>query len=591
MWARRRCRLRSGRAVLWHKAPALCIRAKLGRPSFARMDKPEAYPTRLVAAVLLLSGAFLVRGELEPWVQHIPSGPAIAALFRGVPMPGGTVPILLPPAETRPALTNLISSAPRNAMLYRLRGQAAEVALDFAAAEADWKSYAQHAADSYAAQIELADFYHRSPRPREEMATLSAATAVKDDPLQPATAQRGWHAFERMAAVAEHEALPESVAEPAFRAWVARYRNEPAAWQKLIEHLAAHQQYAAAEAEIANYGRTFHDAFEPVRMRAALEIHRGAADTALALYDRAFQPLWPEEMWSSYFKLLEEQGQLREFAGRARTALASNPADLNATARLFHYFRAQNNIPAARRALLEYRIAKESGRQPWTADELQTLAQLFEWLPDVNEAARLYYALYSVPPAGGAQAERALYGLANLLLTAPEQPIQFGSGDLSFYKDIATLDASPGFLNGMLSLLLNWTGPRSQYQMQNEKSGVYFHRAAAAQLVALLEQRFPKSLYRAPLRAALISAYGAYGDDTNVIRAGREYLTAFPAGAGRVNVAMQVSDALARGGRNNEEFALYDQLLRELATKASGVPVGTNPISAENVDEQRPPPS
>ena len=45
---------------------------------------------------------------------------------------------------------------------------------------------------------------------------------------------------------------------------------------------------------------------------------------------------------------------------------------------------------------------------------------------------RLYYALYSVPPANGPQAERALHGLANLLLTAPDEPIQFGSGDLSF---------------------------------------------------------------------------------------------------------------------------------------------------------------
>jgi Tfp pilus assembly protein PilF len=529
----------------------------------------------------MVSGVFLIRAELGPWVQHIPSGPAIAAFFRGVPMPGGTVPILLPPAETRPALTSLLSRVPGDAMLYRLRAQEGEAALDFAAAEADWKSYTLHASDTYAAQIELADFYHRRIRPHDELATLSAAAAAKDDPLQAATAQRGWRAFERMAAVAEREALPESVAEPVFRARVARYPKEPAAWRKLIEHLAAHQQFAAAETEIAAYASTFHDAFEPVRMRAALEMHRGHADAALALYDRAFQPLWPEEMRASYFKLLEEQGQLREFAGRARAALASNPADLDAAARLFHYFRAQNNIPAARRALLEYRIAKESGRQPWTSDELQTLARLFEWLPDVNEAARLYYALYSVPPASGAQAEHALYGLANLLLTAPEQPIQFGSGDLSFYKDIATLDPSPGFLNGILSLLLNWTGPRSQYQIQNEKSGVYFHRAAAAQLVALLEQRFPKSEYRAPLRAALISAYGAYGDDVSVIRAGREYLAAFPAGAARVNVAMQISDALARGGRNTEEFALYDQLLRDLAAKASGVPVGTNPATAE----------
>jgi tetratricopeptide (TPR) repeat protein len=506
-------------------------------------------------------------------------------------MPGGTVPILLPPAESRPALTKLISSAPGDSMLYRLRAQEAEVALDFAAAEADWKAYAGRATNRYAAQIELADFYHRRIRPRAELAALTAAAAAPDDPLNPATVQRGWRAFERMAGVARQEALPEPVAEPVFRAWVTRYPKEPAAWRELIEYLAANRQFAAAEAEIARYGRSFHDNLEPVRMRADLEVRRGNTIAALAIYDRAFQPLWPEGMRSGYFKLLEQAGQLREFAGRARTALAANPTDLDATARRFHYFRSQNNIPAARRALLEYRIAKESGGQPWTADQLQTLAQLFEWLPDVNEAARLYYALYSVPPAGGAQAERGLYSLANLLLTAPDQPIQFGSGDLSFYKDIATVDPSPGFLNGILSLLLNGTGPRWEYQRQNEKSVAYFHRAAAAQLTALLERQFPRSAYRAGLRAGLVSAYAAYGDDPSVIRAGREYLAAFPAGAARVPVAMQVSDALARANRTNEEFALYDQLLRELAVKAAGVPIGSNSASAdqpENPDTASP---
>ncbi|MGP8245668.1 MAG: hypothetical protein ACLQVN_14265 [Bryobacteraceae bacterium] len=232
-------------------------------------------------------------------------------------------------------------------------------------------------------------------------------------------------------------------------------------------------------------------------------------------------------------------------------------------------------------------MATESGRQPWTAGELETVAQLFERLPDANEAARLYYALYSVPPAGGAQAERALYRLANLLLTAPDQPIQFGAGDLSFYKDIATVDSSPGFLNGILSLLLNSAEPRSEYRNQNEKSGAYFHRAAAARLVTLLERQFPQSAYRAPLRAELVAAYGAYGDDASVIRAGRAYLAAFAAGDARVPVAMQIADALARTGRANEEFALYGQLLRELAAKASGVPIGLGAASAaqpENAD-------
>jgi Tfp pilus assembly protein PilF len=528
----------------------------------------------LALAALVVLGGVALRAQLEKWVQHTPSGAAMGALVRSVAMPGGAVPVLRPPADSRAELTSLIAAAPQDAPLYKLRAQEAELALDFAAAEADWKTYAGRVPDATQGQIELADFYHRRMRSADELAALGAAANAKDDPLLGGTAQRGWRAFERMAA------LPEA-AEPVFRAWVARYPKEPGAWSRLIQYLSAHKQYAAAEAEIANYGREFSDEAATVRMRAELELQRGNRDAALAIYDRALQPLSPEAMRASYFQLLEQEGQLREFAGRARTALAANPSDLEATARLYHYFKSQNNGAAARRALLEYRIAKESGRQPWTADELRTMAQLFEWLPDVNEAARMYYALYSAPGASAAQAERALYGLANLLLTAPEQPIQFGSGDLSFYKDIATLDSSPGFLNGILSLLLNWTGPRGEYQRQNEKSAAYFHRAAAAQLVALLERRFPQSSYRTPLRASLISAYGAYGDDDSVIRAGREYLAAFPTSESRVAVAMQVSDALARSGRSAEEFALYDQMLRELAAKASGVPLGAGELTVQ----------
>jgi len=530
-----------------------------------------------MVAALLACGAILIHGQLDPWIQHIPTGLRIEALFRTVQMPGGPVAILRPPSEARPALTGLIGNDPRDAALYRLRAQEAEVALDFAAAEADWKTYAQTAQDRYVAQLELADFYHRRARPRDELAALMGATSTKDDPLLPAESQPAWRAFVRMASVTSQEDLPNAASDPVFRAWVGRYPKQRAAWLALIDHLTAHREFAAAEIEIAAFGRTFHDALEPVRMRAALAERRGNVTEAIGIYDRAFQPLWPDDMRASYFKLLEQEGQLREFAGRARTALASNPADLNATARLFHYFRSRNNLPAARRALLEYRIAKESGQQPWTADELETAARLFEWLPDVNEAARLYYALYSVPRANGAQAERALYGLANLLLTSPDQPIQFGSGDLSLYRDIAALDSSPGFLNGILSLLFNSTGPRWQYEQQNEKSAAYFHRAAATRLVTLLEQRFPRSQYREPLRAALVSAYGSYGDDSNVISAGRAYLATFPQGGARVTVAMQVADALARANRTAGEFALYDQMLRELARNAAGVPIGSNP--------------
>lgn len=533
---------------------------------------------RIVAATALAAcGAFLLRAELPRWAQHTEIGPVFVALFRNAAMPGGPVSILRPPAEARPALTRLIASTSDSAALYRLRAQEAELALDFPAAEGDWKAYVAHAHDRYAADLELADFYQRRGRPSDEITALMAAAKGSDDPLLPATAQRGWHAFERMAATVREDSLPAMVADPVWRAWVARYPKEPLAWRALIGHLSAVHQYAAAEAEIVAYERNFHDDLEPVRLRAELELQRGNASAALAIYDRAFRPLWPSEIRASYFQLLADRGKLRDFSGRARAAVAANPADLDATARLFHYYRSQNNPVAARRALLEFRLAKESGRSPWTPDELATAAQLFEWLPDVNEAARLYYALYSAPASGAAQQEQALAGLANLLLTASDQPIQFGSGDLSFYKDIAAVDPSPSFLNGILSLILNGSGIRWEYRNQNAKSAAYFHRAAGVRLVALLDQRYPRSTRRDPLHAAVVAAYAAYGDDVSVIRAGREYLTGFPHGESRTPVALQVSDALARTGRLDEELALYDQLLRELAGEAGNVPIGSVP--------------
>src|SRR5208337_5389210 len=106
--------------------------------------------------------------------------------------------------------------------------------------------------------------------------------------------------------------------------------------------------------------------------------------------------------------------------------------------------------------------------------------------------------------------EQALSGLASLLLTNAGQPIRYGSADLSFYKDIATMDRSPGFLNGILSLILNGTGPRWEYAKQNTASTAYFHCAAAEELVELLDKRFPQSASRDSLHAQVIRSYAVY---------------------------------------------------------------------------------
>src|ERR1035441_9937523 len=59
----------------WHQAPALCIRAQLGRPRLPQMDKPEANPTVAILAPLLLvlgaaavlMGVYFVRVSGSPF--------------------------------------------------------------------------------------------------------------------------------------------------------------------------------------------------------------------------------------------------------------------------------------------------------------------------------------------------------------------------------------------------------------------------------------------------------------------------------------------------------------------------------------------
>ncbi len=110
------------------------------------------------------------------------------------------------------------------------------------------------------------------------------------------------------------------------------------------------------------------------------------------------------------------------------------------------------------------------------------------------EAARYNFALSSTPGAlanGEPAAQAGLAALTDILLSAPEQPLALGAGNLTLYRDIATLDQGPGYWNGILSLWLNGTSPASEYQAETDKAQSYFHRAKAAELLAELDAKFP----------------------------------------------------------------------------------------------------
>jgi tetratricopeptide (TPR) repeat protein/Flp pilus assembly protein TadD len=572
-------------------APSFAAPKSAGAPSFPRFVR-KGWELKAEGAVngrkgwelkaLLLLGCFAAaltaaRAAMPEWAQNIEFHSLVeAAIFRSVSLPGGPVTIKRPPAETVPALADLMKQHPRQSDLYSLKALEEEQKLDFTAAEADWKLYLQNAADKFSAQMALADFYHRRHRPQDEINALSQAARMASpaaEKLTAASEQRSWQAFERIFRVMEAQVMPVSLGTEQFNAWIARYPGEQSLYSRYFEYLLRYKDFKAANDLIAKYtGKFPGDEVFPTRARALLAYKQGSVREGLAIYEKNFQPLWPPELVKNYFDLLRETRSLRSFLDQQHAALGRNPDDLNAAARIFYYYQQQGDLAAAQQALTGYRVKKDARKAAWTPQELYTFARLLDAVHLYPEAARYYFALYNAPGAGSP--EKALAGLANILLVAPEQPVRFGSGDLSMYKDIAAMDAGPGYLNGILSLLLNTTSPGAHYSEEQQRAVPYFHRSRAAELVALFDKRFPGSQERPGLHARLIEAYANYGEDAAVLSAGNDFLNAFPAAPQRNQVALLMADSYARTGNTKGEFAIYDNLLQELARQADGVPLG-----------------
>jgi len=518
------------------------------------------------------------------WMQHIVGASSVeAALYRAMQLPAVEALYPRPPQEAAGQLAQLIATNPGNAELYQLRARAEGQALDEAAAESDWKLYVAHAADPIAARMELADFYERRLMAPQEIAVLgevAAAPAMASETYVAPTEQRSWMAFERMLGTIYQQGMPAAQTEATFNAFIARYPDQPALYAAFLEFRLEQQDWVGAQALIGRYGRQFpQDHVFPIRAQALLEFRRGNIDAALAVYDRAFQPLWPTELVQSYFALLDQAHRQRAFVAAAREQLAAH-ADgaeaLNALARIFYYDEQAGRSSSAQQTLDAFRIARDARGGAWTAEDLWTLAALSHANRNYAEAARYDYALAATGgsvPNGEACAQAGLAGLVTILLEAPEQPLAIGAQNLTLYRDIATLDQGPGYWNGILSLWLNGERAQSEYQSETSRAQSYFHRAKAAELLDELDKRFPGAPERPALHAQLIHALAQYGEPAAVVSAGRGFLAAFPAAPERVEVASLMADAYARENDTADEFALYESQLNELAAKTAGLPL------------------
>jgi len=381
-------------------------------------------------------GAFAL--AIAGWIRNIESASGMeAAFFRMMSLPGGAVPFRRPPSETRPALTELIKSQPRNIDLYSLRALEDEQQLDFTAAESDWKTYAVNSSDKVNAEVALADFYHRRLRPGDEIKTLSlvaTAAPIAAETLTPLSQQQSWGAFERIFKIIQDQGLSKDNSIAQYRAWITRYPQESSLYARFLQFLVAQKEYATASQLIASYNKQFPgDQVFPVKAKAMVEYREGSVREGLVVYEQSFQPLWDPELVKSYFDLLRETQSLRKFLDQARAAQNANPEDLNAMARIFYYYQQQGKLDGARQAVADFGLHKEVSKSAWTSRELYICARLLEDIHFYPESARYYFALYNSKGSDNAQVQ-AIAGLADILLTAPETPVRFGSGDVPRHR-------------------------------------------------------------------------------------------------------------------------------------------------------------
>ena len=128
----------------------------------------------------------------------------------------------------------------------------------------------------------------------------------------------------------------------------------------------------------------------------------------------------------------------------------------------------------------------------------------------------------------------------------------------------------------------------NEYSAEEQRAVPYFHRSRAAELLALLDKNFPSAPSRPELHAKLMrDFYASNAKSEAVLKGGKEFLATFPKSTERTRVALLMADANARLGKTQDEFAIYDFVLQELATKADKMPLGLRVAGTEEFTPQR----
>ncbi len=483
-----------------------------------------------------------------------------AALYTHVEFFGARALVPYPTAAARNRLARVREQFPRAPGVYRRLAELDEQLgrADEAAAELD--TYARLQPRQPRALSVVADFQHRRARFDEEAATLARLIPLT-------TPRRRLAVLTRLQTLARAHRL-EAYLAPAF--YEALIRQDPAYFalvRRYLDQLAADKNYDAALAALGQFKRFYPaHARELLRREVALLEAAGRAPEAEQVYHASFDPFWPDGLSADYYAFLSRHERLRLYGHELRARLRRDPADYDAAVRLTRFaeytgYQQDNGV------FLKLEAARAARGVAWQAEELATVARLLIRRGDSQHATRFLYTLAGrgeLRPGSPTRA-RILYQLFELLSDAGNERLPLTRGDLRFYSDIARVDARPGLLGGVLSLVFADANVGAEFAGAQTRAVGHFNRAAAYRVFEAYRAENPTAPELAQMYLDLVRLALATADTDRAALMLDEFAARYPDAARYPEVALKLADAYLAAGKPEEERALCRRILDHVA--------------------------
>ena len=484
-------------------------------------------------------------------------------------------------------VSTLMGRYPKDARLHLYSSRLGERLGQFEKAATEIRAYADLRGRSPDALRRLADFYHHRAKFADEVRTLQELAKALPVPARTLI-------YKRAAELVRTRSLKEFSPSDFFAELVAADPSNIQPIKDYVEELQLSKRHREALALLTTYQPKFPSELAYfLKTRAQLLTMIGDRRAAEQVYGSAFDPNWPRAIAGDYYERLRRFGRYRIVRRALQERVRAGATDLDSVGRLFSVFSHEASYSHAAGLLRELeerragRRTQSSGQPPpsqpttvasssWNARELETVAELFTSIGHYDQASRYLYTLYltgGLQPGSGSR-EEALYRLFKVMLDAAGNPTRVAAGDLSFYKDIAEVDQHPGFLNGVLSLVLSGSSPSEEFANQEKAAAGYFNRAFAYRIFNSFKQEYAESKHLPEMYLGIVNVFAGLSEHKLAIEAGREFQRLYPDSPSYAAVALRVADSyVALKDRTNERAVLNELLDRLARRQPKGLPL------------------